>query len=78
MTGHVLCDYDIIVLKNLRFRSYTPTKRISRAFLKISTLGPVFQNLRYGHRKCRLREEEGEGYVHTIRDSFFKAPSKAI
>ena len=58
--------------------SFVHTKRISRAFLKISTLGPVFQNLRSGHRKRRLREEEGEGYVHTIRDSFFKAPSKAI
>ena len=77
MTGHVLCDYDIIVLKKPPF-SFVHTKRISRAFLKISTLGPVFQNLRSGHRKRRLREEEGEGYVHTIRYSFFKAPSKAI
>ena len=69
--------YDIIVLKKPPF-SLVHTKRISRVFPEISTLGPVFQNLRSGHRKRRLREEEGEGYVHTIRDRFFKAPSKTI
>lgn len=57
--------------------SFVQTKRISQAFSKIScTLGPVFQNLRSGHRKRRLREEEGEGYVHIIRGSFSRRQVK--